>query len=208
MKSAQIIIFIISKVVSRFASQFSALVATSTLIFSFGISAFATTAVSLEEQFTEQIMTTISNDRNKDINQLSALVDGDGSLRGLSYAAITAEGLQGSRFVKSFTLEQVASARGVVLDGDSGHDVFILQGRLESRLLDSSFGQAGGTLTFKYLTNGLTGTYASCQIGIRRSPQGKWYVVNTTTNQAVVSASIETWSLGISAVEGLCPKVF
>lgn len=154
----------------------------------------------------EHVMTTISNDRNRDLNQLSVLVDNSGSVQGIAYATIPSTNLMpnnerlAGRSLKTFSLVQLASAAGVVLDGDSGHDVFILQGSLGGK-------HGEGDLTFKYLTNGLSGSYASCQIGIRRSADGKWFVLNLTTRETVTKANIETWSLGISAVHGLCPKV-
>lgn len=149
-------------------------------------------------QAAEQTTTTFGNDRDRDLNHLNVIVDGDGQLQGLNYATTLNETKPPSKTDKRFTLAQLASQRGIVLDGDASHDVFVLQGALDVK--------RGGDLTYRYLTNGMTGSYAECKIGLRRSSQGQWYVLNLYTKQPVAKALIKTWALGIAEVQGLCPK--
>lgn len=146
----------------------------------------------------EQTMTTIANDRDSALNILKAMVDDQGVLQGLNYVTVNNESAPPVQANKRFSLAQLASVKGVVLDGDSSHDVFILQGRVDAH--------QGGDLTYRYLTNGMNGTYAECKIGLRRSPQGKWHILNLSSKQPAAKAFIKTWALGISEVEGLCPK--
>jgi len=143
----------------------------------------------------EQIMIQLSSDRSSDLNVLSALIDPSSSVaKGLSVSVVN-----GGQVTKQerFSIAQIASAGGAVLASENGMAAVILQGHVDP--------VNGGQARIRYLTNALSRTYAECKAAVHRSKDGRWNVVNAYTGQVVAHAHVKTWTLGISAIEGLCP---
>lgn len=142
----------------------------------------------------EQAMIQLSSDRNGDVDVLSALTDPNSVAKGLSVSVVS-----GGQVVKKdiFSIEQIASASGAVIATENGLAAVILQGQIDPA--------SGGQARIRYLTNALSQTYAECKTAVRRSKDGHWNVINASTGQIVTHAHVKTWTLGISAIEGLCP---
>ncbi len=145
-----------------------------------------------------QVLVHLSNDRNQDINVLTGLVDKSPTAKGLEVSVVDQQGQ--TKSAVEFNLAQIASPNGVVLAVDSGRPVVLLQGKIDP--------QSGGHAVLKYLTNVITGNYAECQTQVRRGANGQWHIINSYTGQPVSRGHIQTWTLGISAIKGVCPENF
>jgi len=89
--------------------------------------------------------------------------------------------------------------RGAVLDGDGKHQAIVLRGSV-----DSAAGNADLVIT--YLANGLSGRHRDCRAGIVRDQKGQWHIVNVYEHRQVDHLIVQTWRLGISKIEGICPR--
>lgn len=104
--------------------------------------------------------------------------------------AVNAEG------TKQYMLADLA--KGVVVLQKDQYKVLILSGSVETRSQE-------GTFTMKYLTNGLLGTYKSCDFLVRRDNNG-WYVENIYTHEKPVSnITVVTTKVGVKTLRGICP---
>lgn len=142
-----------------------------------------------------QQLATIENDRNADVHTLSLDMADPWHLKAIH--VVTTHGDAARQTSRSFSIEDVASPAGAVLDGDSAHKAIILQGRIDG---------AGGSgmLVVRYIKNGLFGGYGQCQVALLRN-DGHWRLYNAYTRQVVTNLTIRTWSLGIRTIEGICP---
>lgn len=98
---------------------------------------------------------------------------------------------------KVFTVAQIGSAKGAVLDQEQGRDVIILKGRIDSKT-------GSEKLELKYLSNGLFGTYTTCPAGIRKSKDGEWQLINETSGRVADELFVQTYALGITTIKGIC----
>jgi hypothetical protein len=101
-----------------------------------------------------------------------------------------------------FSLAEVASDRGAVLDGRRGHDAVILRGRIPART-------TWAALTLEFLHNGLTDEYRDCSFSLERDEYNRWHLLDARgRSQSLIV--VETWSLpligtiGIHDVRGIC----
>ena len=168
------------------------------MIFAVGISAIATAADFTSDDDSATLdrasdkLISVYNDRNTGYSDLELVVDGQGVPQGIKW-------VPHEKFVaaeKSFTLAQLAA--GAVLEEQQGIKALTLTGRLD-------LAAAQGRWALKYIANGLSGEYKSCDMVVKRTPQGDWAVMNATTGAIVQKAKIITWSLGIKTIEGICP---
>jgi hypothetical protein len=156
-----------------------------------------------------QPLAKIFNTRDRNFQCLGVKVDGD---------AITALRIESHRLVATgdtiladhvkideFSVTQIASQHGAVLDGTKGHEAIIVQGRVP---------KGGGDLELvtSYLYNGLTGEYRSCRIKLDRRAESAgpaWRLVNQfdeTVSRIVVRTRIVPvlGTIGIANLEGAC----
>ena len=104
--------------------------------------------------------------------------------------------------VREFAPRDIASEKGVVLDGAPGHDAVILKGNIVE-------GRSSDPLVVKFLYNGLTDQFRECRIALKRGGDVGWHLVNAE-NRRVPLVVVETWSLpllgtvGIKTLQGLC----
>lgn len=142
----------------------------------------------------KQMLLELTNDRNQELNYLSALFDKTSTPVGMNISVV----LNGKTTSSTnFSLAEISSANGVIVASVAGRAAVILRGKLDSA--------SGGEVTMKYLTNLVAGSYAECHARVRRLSDGRWQVVNAYTGQAVTRGHIQTWELGISAIVGICP---
>lgn len=149
---------------------------------------------------TLQRAATMTNDRDKNIHYLNIMIDDKGLLAGLYNEADPknkpGEGDVGGE--KVFWLRDIESAEGVVLASGSGRKVLILKGLLDRATQEGRF-------NLKYLANGLTMRYGSCDFDFKRQPNnGAWYVQNVHTGATVTEIRIETHMLGLKPIKAIC----
>ena len=104
--------------------------------------------------------------------------------------------------VEEFPIGQIESLGGAVLEGQPGHDAIILQGRFARPSITAD-------LNIRYLHNGITGQYRSCQVTLGRGADARWHLTNAR-HQDVELISVRTWALplvgtaGIANLDGVC----
>lgn len=140
---------------------------------------------------------TIANDRDAAMNRLSLLLDGSSQIAGMYIEQLKpTELFQFTPADGVALLRDIESNEGATLFEGQGRKVIILQGRLNRATQEGRF-------TLKYLTNGLSYTYDSCDLLLKKDAAG-WYAQNAYNNRKITAAKIVTWSLGITTIEGIC----
>lgn len=140
---------------------------------------------------TFQPLASVTNDRNADLQSLGVLLDA-GQVVGLRFDTISGNDPHDSDF-------SIADMKtGAVLDGDAKHEAIVLRGSI-----DSNGGKADLVVT--YLSNGLFGKHRDCRADMVRDKSGRWHIVNTYSHKRVDRLVVQTWTLGISTIEGICP---
>lgn len=156
-----------------------------------------------------QQLAEISNTRNGDISCLSVKFSGD---------AIEALRIENHRFaakddtppaeevkVAEFSVAQIESRQGAVLDGTKGHDAVIVRGHVSSA-------NGNADLVTSYLYNGLTGEYHSCRIKLDHQADSAWpaWRLINQFNETVSHIVVRTrhvpvlGTIGIANLEGAC----
>ena len=51
---------------------------------------------------------------------------------------------------------------------------------------------------------GLWGTYKDCPAKVGRTADGIWHIFNSATGKIVNAAKVQTWSMGVTTVHGIC----
>ncbi len=99
---------------------------------------------------------------------------------------------------KPFLLSEIEKPAGVPLFEAQGRKVLIMQGSLNRETHE-------GRLHLKYLSNGLSMTYETCDVLLRRSGNEFW-VQNAYTGDKVTTVKVITYWAGVVTLEGICPK--
>jgi hypothetical protein len=133
----------------------------------------------------------IYNDRSANYSDLEVVLDAQGAVTGAKY---TTHG-DGAAAPRAFTNSEISS--GAVLEEQQGVKALLLSGQV-----DSATGT--GKWTIKFISNGLSGTYKSCDLKVQRTPAGVWTGVNAYNGTTLDKAKIVTWSMGITTIQGLC----
>jgi hypothetical protein len=141
---------------------------------------------------TFQPLASITNDRNANLQSLGVLVDA-GQVVGLRFDTVNGR----HPHVSDFSIDVMKS--GAVLDGDANHENIVLRGSI-----DSTVGTADLVIT--YLSNGLLGKHRDCRASMVRDESGQWHLVNIYDHTRVDHLVVKTWRLGISRIEGICPR--
>ena len=126
---------------------------------------------------------TLSNDRDSNTSSLGIQADANGALQKFVYTTPVGS--------KTFAPGELGS--GAVLEEQQGVQALILTGQASS-----------GHLALKYVYNGLTKEYRSCNMNLTRNSKGEWALVNAYTGGALRTAKIITWSMGITTLQGIC----
>lgn len=155
-----------------------------------------------------QLLAKIFNTRDRNVECLGVTVDG-GAIKALRVENHRfAPGNGGDVKVEEFSVAEIESRHGAVLDGTPGHDAVIVQGRVSP---------SGGSadLVTRYLYNGLTGEYHSCRIKLDRDggeAAFAWRLVNRY-NETVSRIVVRTrhvpvlGTIGIESLDGACTPV-
>lgn len=98
---------------------------------------------------------------------------------------------------KTFYLADIERPEGAAVFEASGRKVLILQGTLNRSNYE-------GRLKLKYLTNGLSMSYDSCDV-LLRNTRGQYWAQNAYTGEKITSVKVITHFLGVDTLEGLCP---
>lgn len=143
-----------------------------------------------------QSLATITNDRNTDKSTLEIIVANNGDVEGLSF--VTVEGKTGKVKHLDFSISKVESQDGVVLEHDSGYDVFLLKGKFDDRT-------GTGVLSVKFLTVAPLHKYYVCGgMKLRRDANQKWSL-SSSAGAKITNAKIITSATGIWTVKNVCP---
>jgi hypothetical protein len=156
-----------------------------------------------------QQLAKIVNTRDRNYHCLGVSVDAEANISGIRFETHDAARDQanpqlGSRdvHVRDFSLAEIASPHGAVLDGVPGHDAVILQGQIPPAATAAS-------LAVTFLYNGITGESRACSITLDRRPERRWHLTNSR-NQDVSLVVVKTWALpvigtvGIETLQGIC----
>jgi hypothetical protein len=141
----------------------------------------------------------LTNDKNKNINYLNIMMDKNGLAAGMYNEADphnTPGDIGGGQ--NTFWLRDIESPNGAVLASSQGRDVLILKGLLNRETQEGKF-------AIKYLSNGLSMTYKACDFFLKRTG-GKWWIKNAYSGGKVSQIRVETWSLGVTTLKGICPS--
>lgn len=142
----------------------------------------------------------MTSDRDKNIHYLNLMIDDKNLIAGLFNESDPKNkpSDDDARGEHVFWLRDIESEEGVVLAVAKGRKALILRGLLDRETQEGRF-------TIKYLANGLTMRYESCDFELKRKENG-WFVKNVYTGAEVTSVHIETKMLGIATLKGICPK--
>ena len=97
----------------------------------------------------------------------------------------------------AFLLADIEKPAGVPLFEAQGRKVLILQGALDRETQE-------GRLHLKYLVNGLSMTYETCDVVLRKSKNEFW-AQNAYTGAKISAVKVITSFLGVVTLEGICP---
>lgn len=142
---------------------------------------------------------TLSSDRDDRSANIHAMVDPSKVLSGVYMEPNSGSQVLDSTAKNIFWLEEIEAEGGALLLEVRGYKVAFLQGKLDRTTQE-------GLFQIRYLANGLTNKYESCDFYLRRN--GKtWYVQNAYNGQLVRDVKVITWSLGVKTIDGICkPK--
>ena len=141
---------------------------------------------------TFQPIASITNNRNGDLQSLGVLLQA-GQVVGLRFDTLNGNNPHQS----DFSIDDMKA--GAVLDGNAKHKAIVLRG-----FIDSTAGNANLIVT--YLTNGVSGRHKDCRAAMVRDESGRWHIVNIYEHKRVNHLVIHAWALGISTIEGICPR--
>lgn len=140
----------------------------------------------------------VTNDRDNNVSRLELMIGND-TVRGL-YLRSTHQGADDQEVTSGrvYTLPEIESRDGVVLGQGQGEKAIFLQGNIVAQ-------NGLGSLTVRYLSNGLFHHYNECRIDLRRIAPGDWQLVNAYDGKPVRYIRVQTWALGISTIANVCP---
>lgn len=159
-----------------------------------------------------QPLAKIINTRDASFDCVGVSLDDHADIRAIHFEKHEADPLHGAVgeaaadvHVREFTLAELASEHGAVLDGVPGHDAVLLRGVVKPA-------QPNVPLVLSFLYNGLTGEYRGCDTALLRGPDQKWHLLDAQ-RRPVSLIVIKTWGLpmigtvGIETVQGICSAV-
>ena len=153
--------------------------------------ALAQAGAAMAADATFQLLASVTNDRNADLQQLGVLLDA-GEVAGLRFNTINGN----NPHVSDFSIDDIKA--GAVLDGDAKHKAIVLRGSIYSNV-------GNADLVVTYLSNGLLGKHKDCYARMERDASGQWHIVNIYEHKWVDHLIIKTSAVGISTIQGVCP---
>lgn len=149
---------------------------------------------------TLQKLVDLTSDQNGNSNYLNLMIDSNGLAAGMYNEANPKNSppADGGRAQNVFWLRDIESPAGVVLAEARGRKALLMKGELNRESQE-------GIFTIKYLANGLTMKYESCNFSLKKAGK-QWWVKNAYSGEKVNKIHVITWSMGITTLEGICPK--
>lgn len=149
---------------------------------------------------TLQRLVTMTSSRDSNINYLNLMLDTNVLISGI-YNENDPKNTPGSGENEHvFWLRDIENDKGAVLARAKGRDAVILLGKLDRATQEGRF-------TVKYLANGLTMRYETCDFDLKRNAnKGAWYVKNIHTGATVTAIHFETHSLGLKPIKAICKQ--
>jgi hypothetical protein len=141
----------------------------------------------------------ITNDRDASVSRMNLMVS-DATVSGISMETSANAGSDPADAKSQvYPLAGIESHDGVVLGQGQGVKAIFLRGDIAS--------QAGhGSLTIRYLTNGVFRHWAECRIDLQKLGPHHWQLVNAYDGQPIERIKVKTWALGISTLANVCPN--
>ena len=141
---------------------------------------------------TFQLLASITNDRNADLQELGVLLHAR-EVVGLRFHAISGN----NPHVSDFSIDDIKA--GAALDGDTKHKAIVLRGSIYSTV-------GNADLLVTYVSNGLLRKHKECYMRMERDASGQWHIVNIYEHEWVDHLVIKTRPVGISTIQGICPR--
>ena len=154
----------------------------------------ATDFEELPEGMHTQPLIVLTNNKDAFVYNLHAMIDKNGQAAGMY--KMEDRGKDGE-IHDVYWMRDLESEAGVVLVNRSDRNAILLNGTIDRETKEGRF-------VIRYLTNGLSMSYESCNIDLKHDDKG-WYVQNVYTGERVDHAFVETYFLGIKKIQGLCP---
>jgi hypothetical protein len=156
-----------------------------------------------------QHLAKVVNTRDNKYHCLGVSVDAEANISGIRFETHDAMVNRANRTpdlrevpVRDFSLAEISSRHGAVLDGVPGHDAVVLQG-------DIPPAAGAASLAVRFLYNGITGESRECSVTLDRGRQQNWRLTNSR-HQKVSLIVVKTWALpiigtvGIETLQGIC----
>lgn len=141
----------------------------------------------------------ITNDRDTSVSRMNLMVS-DATVSGI-YMETSANAASDPADAKSqvYPLAGIESQDGVVLGQGQGVKAIFLRGNIVSQ-------DGHGSLTIRYLTNGVFRHWAECRIDLQKLGPHHWQLVNAYDGRPIERIKVKTWALGISTLANVCPN--
>lgn len=141
----------------------------------------------------------ITNDRDTSVSRMALMVS-DSTVSGISMETSANAGTDPADAKSQiYPLAGIESHEGVVLGQGQGVKAIFLRGDIASR-------EGHGSLTIRYLANGVFRHWAECRIDLRKLGPQRWQLVNAYDGRPIDRIKVKTWALGISTLANVCPK--
>ena len=157
-------------------------------------SSFSAFAADLPSGGAEQSLITLTSDKNSNVYELGVVLDSQNQLAGMFNAFANDPNVKDQT---NFTLGDIENSHGVVLLASGNKNALLLNGTYDNT-------KQTGRFTVKYLENGITMKYLSCDF-LLSHPNGAWAVQNAYSGILVKSINVLAGLIGISTIQGLCP---
>ncbi|HVU80411.1 MAG TPA: hypothetical protein VHD89_00225 [Rhodanobacteraceae bacterium] len=141
----------------------------------------------------------ITNDRDTSVSRMALMVS-DSTVSGIAMETIANAGSDPTDATSQiYPLAGIESHDGVVLGQGQGVKAIFLRGDIASQ-------DGHGSLTIRYLTNGVFRHWAECRIDLQKLGPNHWQLVNAYDGRPIEHIKVKTWALGISTLANVCPK--
>jgi len=141
----------------------------------------------------------ITNDRDTSVSRMALMVS-DSTVSGIAMETSANAGSDPAGATSEiYPLAGIESQDGVVLGQGQGVKAIFLRGDIASQ-------EGHGSLTIRYLTNGVFRHWAECRIDLQKLGPHHWQLVNAYDGRPIERIKVKTWALGISTLANVCPK--
>ncbi|HET7930959.1 MAG TPA: hypothetical protein VFL63_06190 [Rhodanobacteraceae bacterium] len=142
----------------------------------------------------------ITNDRDTSVSRMNLMVSDQSTVSGIYMeTSANAESDPSDAKAQLYPLAGIESHEGVVLGQGQGVKAIFLRGEIASA-------EGHGSLTIRYLTNGLFRHWAECRIDLQKLGPHHWQLVNAYDGRPIERIEVKTWALGISTLANVCPN--